>query len=213
MYRRQLIISVCFICCLITSCMIKDDTNDDSRTQNIALTDTVRGIDSDEVNEYIGTDNSSENIENSLDPVYVKSQYEKFVQSFSSTVNDKTVYDVLYGGAYYGEDNMLHINLTVDDEAFKQKVFEVVDSKVVVFDIVDYSLNYLMNVYELLYNKMAELSICGVGVSQSMNHVDVEVLTVESIETIKAYLNELELDADCCIFNVGTVLTPALGDE
>ncbi len=132
---------------------------------------------------------------------YILEQYETMLNQCVSYDNTRSLiqqeYPAAYGGAYLGDDGLLHVNLTNTDKSVVSTYKNSVDASVVKFHKVTYSLEYLIDVHDLLVDHMLDLHISAVSVSQTDNIVTIEVLSEEDIAPIKALLNGEQIDEGC----------------
>ncbi len=129
-------------------------------------------------------ENSAETMGNHTENTEVKNNEEK---------PKTTVYPDNYGGAYYGEDGYLHINITNEASEYDYDV----DESMVVFHEVQYSLTYLHDLHMLLKEHMTELKITSIGTDQERNIVPITTASEENIPLILSFLEENGYPADC----------------
>ncbi len=79
----------------------------------------------------------------------------------------------------------------------------------------EFSMEYLMDVYALLVEHMIDLPIVGVGVSQKENKVTIDVASAEHIAPIEEFLNQEQIDAECYDICISGPIVPcdSAGEE
>lgn len=111
-------------------------------------------------------------------------------------------YKEYYGGAYVGDDNVLVVNVTTPSDNVKKEIQEITESQNVKFKEVMYSYEQLMDLYEIISDKMKNSDLkekinC-FYVDETNNRVVVEVLDDKAINDF----NQEILCNEAVTFNV-----------
>lgn len=133
-------------------------------------------------------------------------KYEKLVNTFAVSEDNKPIYPDDYCGAYYvSEESCLYIALTDISESAVKPYRDITGDENVKFVQHKYSYNRLLVLNEYVVGLMPEggFEVYGVGVYETDNHVGVTVGSQKALEALKAELIARGFEEDMFEIAVG----------